>query len=433
MKKNFISLIKNKTIKNSIWIIGERVVQAVIGLILTMLTSRYLGPSNYGILNYGATFVSLFLVIMKLGLDTTVVNELIKNRDKEGVILGTSIVLRLISGFVSILIMMILVFILQSKSKLILIATFLQSIAIIFQTINILDCWFQSHLKSKYVSIAKVVAYLVVALYKIYLLITGKSVIWFALSNVFDYLIISILLIAFYKKEASQKLKIDFNLGKILLKSSYHFIISGLMVTIYTQIDKIMIGSMINETELGFYSAALTICAMWVFVPEAILTSARPTVFNAKKNGTNYLKRLKQTYAIIFWLCVIFALFITIFAKYIILIIYGKQYLNAISVLRILIWYVPFSQLGSARGIWIVAEGKNKYSKKYILWGVIVNIILNYLLIPHLGILGATIATIITELVTCFLTPLFYKETRIHTKYLLQSIIFNFNDVEVKK
>lgn len=428
MKQKIITFMKNKKIKNSIWIISERVFQALISLILTILTSRYLGPSNYGVLNYGATLVSLFLVIMKLGLDTIVVNELVKNRENEGKILGTSIILRLISGFISIIAMTILVCLLHSDSKLIIITSILQSLVIIVQSINILDYWFQSHLKSKYVSIAKGIAYLIVAIYKIYLLVTGKSVIWFALSTVLDYIVISTFLIIFYKKMGGQKLMFDRNIGKYLLSNSYHFIISGIMVTIYTQIDKLMIGSMINETELGYYSAALTLCSVWVFVPEAILTSVKPSIFQAKKDNSNYLKRLKQTYAIIFWLCVIVALFITIFSKYLILIIYGKEYIAAASVLRILIWYVPFSQLGVARGIWIVSENKNKYSKKYMIWGVIINISLNYILIPYIGIVGATIATIITELFTCFITPLFYKDTRIHTKYLLESIFLKFDN-----
>lgn len=420
-------LFQKKTIKNSIWIIGERVFQSIINLILTMLTSRYLGPANYGILNYGTTFVNIFLVIMGLGLDSIIVNELIKNRDKEGEILGTTIVMRLISSFLSIIVMMFLVVILQTKSKIIIITSLLQSLVLIFQAFNILEGWFQSYLKSKYVSIAKGIAYIVVAIYKIYLLSTNKSVVWFALSNVFDYMIIAIILFIFYKVNAKQKFKLNFKLGKELVSKSYHFIISGIMVMLYTQIDKIMIGSILNEVQLGYYTAALTICRMWVFVPEAILTSARPSIFYAKNNNLNFLKRLKQTYAIIFWICVIFAFLICLFAKYIVLIIYGKQYLEAITPLKLLIWYVPLSELGMARGIWIVAENKNKYSKKYIIWGTVINIVLNYILIPKIGINGAIIATLITELFTCFISPLFYKETRIHTKYILQSIIFKFD------
>ena len=135
-----------------------------------------------------------------------------------------------------------------------------------------------------------------------------------------------------------------------------------------------------------------------------------------------------MTYAIIFWICIAMASLVSIFSPIAINVVYGERYLNAIPTLCLLVWYVPFSQLGVARGIWIVSENKNKYSKYYTFWGVIVNIYLNSIMIPLWGILGATVATIITELFTLFITPLFYKETRIHTKYVIEAIAFNFKE-----
>lgn len=429
MKKiNIPALLKNNTVKNSGWILGEKIYQMTVNLILTIFTSRYLGPSNFGILNYGATLVSIFLVFTKLGLDEMISNEFIKHRDKEGDILGTALVMRLTSATISIIVMAILVFILQADSILIVVTSMIQSFALIFQAFNIFDYWFQSYLKSKYVSIAKAIAYSVMAGYKFWLLATGKDVVWFAVSSIIDCFLIAIFLYIFYKRNHGQKLHFNLNIGKKLFQQSHHFIISGIMVLIYTQIDKIMIGQMLNEFELGLYSAALAICTLCNFIPEAILVSARQTVFNAKQNKKQYIRKLKQTYAIIFWICIAMASLVSIFSPIAINVVYGEQYLNAIPTLCLLVWYVPFSQLGVARGIWIVSENKNKYSKYYTFWGVIVNICLNSIMIPLWGILGATVATIITELFTLFITPLFYKETRIHTKYVIEAIAFNFKE-----
>jgi O-antigen/teichoic acid export membrane protein len=262
--------------------------------------------------------------------------------------------------------------------------------------------------------------------YKIWLLAANKGVIWFAAASVIDALAVAILLLIFYRKNHGQRIAVNFSLGKNLLGRSYHFIITGIMVLIYTQIDKIMIGQMLDEYQLGLYSAALSVCTLISFVPDAILTSARATVFNAKQSGEHYLRRLKQTYAIIFWVCAGIAFLISVLAPVIVNIIYDEQYVGAISTLSLLVWYVPLSYLGLARGIWIVTEDKNKYSKYYTFWGVIMNVGLNAFMIPLWGILGATIATIITELFTLFITPLFYKETKIHTKYVLEAITFNF-------
>jgi O-antigen/teichoic acid export membrane protein len=264
--------------------------------------------------------------------------------------------------------------------------------------------------------------------YKIWLLLSGKGVIWFAAASVIDALVVAILLMIFYKKNHGQKIVTNFSLGKNLLKRSYHFIISGVMVLIYTQIDKIMIGQMLDEYQLGLYSAALSICLLIGFIPDAILTSARTSVFSAKQDNKQYLKKLKQTYALVFWVCAGMAFVISVAAPLLVNIIYGDQYVGAISTLSLLVWYIPLSYLGTARAIWIVTENKNKYSKYYTFWGVLMNVGLNAFMIPLWGIFGATIATIITELFTLFITPLFYKETKIHTKYVLEAIVFNFKE-----
>ena len=117
----------------------------------------------------------------------------------------------------------------------------------------------------------------------------------------------------------------------------------------------------------------------------------------------------------------------SIFSKLAISIVYGKMYISAKTPLIILLWAIPFSYLGSVRGTWIVAENLNKYAKKYVMWGAIVNIILNYLLIPKIGINGAAIATLITEFFVCIISPLMYKETRKFTKIIIKSIILKYN------
>lgn len=421
-------ILKKKSIRNSVWIVAERVYQMAVSFVLTMMVSRYLGPANYGVLNYGATLVNIFLVFTKLGLDTMISNEFIKHRNKEGIILGTAVAMRLLSAIISIGVIAILVFVLQFNSPLVIITSIIQSIALLFQALYVFDHWFQSYFKSKYVSIAKAVSYTVMAGYKFWLLATNKDVVWFAASTVIDTLVVSVLLLIFYRMNHGQRINVDFSLGKKLLKRSYHFIISGIMVLIYTQIDKIMIGQMLDEYQLGLYSAALSVCMLTSFIPDALLTSARATVFSAKQSGQHYLKRLKQTYAIVFWICAGMAFLICVASPIIVNIIYGEQYVDAVPTLALLVWYVPLSYLGMARAIWIVTENKNKYSKYYTFWGVAINVGLNAFMIPLWGIMGATIATIITEVFTLFITPLFYKETRIHTKYVIESITLNFKE-----
>lgn len=421
-----IKIIKNKKVtKNTIWIMIERISQMLISLIVGVISARYLGPSNYGILNYGASLVAFFTAICKLGLENVIIKEYVERRNENGKLLGTALIMRLISSGLSVLAIFIIVYILNSNDNLMILVTMLQSIALIFQAYELIDYWFQSNLNSKYVSIVKIIAYVCVSIYKIALLIFKMPVQWFAFSTSLDYIIITILMFYMYKKNNGQKLQFSVMEAKFLLKNSYHFIFSGFLVTLYTQMDKIMIGSYYTSQEVGLYSAAVTISSMWGFIPEALINSMRPSIFEAKKNSDAlYIKRQKLLYAIIFWLGVFFAIGITIFSNLIINILYGQEYIAAKGTLIISAWYPTFSYLGTARAPWIVINNKNKYSKNYIFWGAIINLILNMILIPILGIEGAAIATLISQIVVALIAPLFYKETRVTVKHMLEAICF---------
>ena len=198
MKNNInkiLKLTKTKVAKNTIWIIAERIFQMLISLIVGALSARYLGPSNYGLINYGISIVTFFLSIAKLGLENIIIKEYIENKNENGKIIGTALIMRTISSIISIILIYMLVTILKPNEELTIIITMLQSISLIFQSYEIIDYWFQSQLNSKYVSITKSVAYVIVSIYKIFLLVTKKSVIWFAMSTTIDYIVIFIILI----------------------------------------------------------------------------------------------------------------------------------------------------------------------------------------------------------------------------------------------
>jgi len=419
---------KSKEIKNAGWIITERIVQMVLSLLVSILSVRYLGPENYGSLNYTASFITFFSSIATLGMDGVIIKKMIEQPDKEGEFLGGCIVLRFISSMVCTALVTGIIAILNPGDREKLILVLLQSIQLYFQAVNILDSWFQRYLKSKYVSIAKVLASVAVMGYKLYLLVTSKSIIWFAFSNSLTTIIVAIVLLTFYKKNSTHVLKCDIRAGAYILKDSYHYILSGLMVAMYGQMDKIMIGSMLSDTSVGLYSIGTAICGMWTFVPIAVINSFRPTIIALHQAGKIdlYNEKLRQLYSFIIWLCIGVSIFICILSPQIIWILYGDAYMGATATLRITIWMETFSMVGTARGIWILAENKNKYVKYYIAIGAIVNLVLNFLMIPIFGIEGAAAATLITQITTCLVAPLFFKATRVHTKIVWEAFCFSW-------
>ncbi len=421
-----ISKIKNsKVLKNISWILAGRIFYMFLSFIVGLLSARYLGPSNYGLIGYATAYTTFFTSICSLGINSIIVKEFIDNPEKEGEIIGTTIVLKLISSFLSLLTIIGISFLVDKGDYLATIIVFLYSISIMFNVFETFKYWFQSKLQSKYVELSSTIAYIAMAIYKIILLVTGKSVKWFALSNSIEFIVIAILLYYIYKRKKGPKLSFSKDQSKNILKKSYHFIISGMMIALYNSTDKFMLKQMVNETEVGYYSTAITIASLSGILLSAIITSVTPVIMELhNKNKHEYERKNKQLYATVFYISLIISLFITLFSNLIINLLYGEKYAASIEVLRVLTWYTAFSYLGVARDPWVVCENLQNFLKYIYIPCAICNIVLNYFMIPSLGATGAALASLITQISTIFIFPLFIKELKPNVKLIIDSIFF---------
>ena len=424
IKKIFNKFKGNLFLSNTIWNIGGKVFQMIISLIVGMLTARYLGPSNYGIIGYTASYVTFFSAICQLGFNSVAVKEIIEHPEKQGEILGSTIFYRIISSLVSAVGVAILVYFLDDGDSLIIWVAFLQSLSLVFQSFEMIHFWYQSRMETEVSVKVQTFAYLVMAAYKTAILALGKDVIWFACSTALEAAVVALTLVWSYKRSNGQKLKISISCGNEMLKYSYHFILSGMMVTIYSHMDSVMLKQMLSETAVGYYTAATKVAQMWSFVLTALINSARPLIISARKqNYAIYIKQNKRLYAAIIWIGIAVAAVMTIGGKWIIYFMYGQDYLPATSSLQISAWYTMFAMLGTARGIWVVCENKARYVKYYLGIGAVVNIILNYLMIPKFGPGGAAAATLITQIFTSVFAPALFKETREYTRNVIEALL----------
>ncbi len=424
IKKVLDKLKGNRFFSNTMWDIGGKVFQMGLTAVVGMLTARYLGPSNFGVIGETASYVAFFSVVCQLGFTSTAVKEIMDYEDRQGEILGTTIFFRVCTSLVSSVAISCLLYVLKDGDKTVVWVAFLQSLSLVFQSFEMIHYWYQSRLETQVSVKIQSFAYVIMAVYKIAILALGKSVEWFAFSTALEAAVVGAALVWVYGRGEGQKLSVSLSAGKEILKRSYQFILSGLMVTIYSEMDKIMLGEMLSKEAVGYYTAATKVSSMWSFVLTALINSSRPVIIAGKaKSHELYIKQNKRLYATIIWIGIAAGLGITVLGKWIILIMYGRDYLPAVSSLQISAWYTMFAMLGSARGIWIVCEEKSKYVKYYLGTGAVINVILNYLLIPAYGPGGAAAATLITQIFTAVLAPAMFKETRIYTRYVAEAFL----------
>lgn len=421
-KNNTKDSLLSKFVGNTGWMMFRNIYSMLISLVVGSLSARFLGPSNYGLLNYGSSIIAFFTTVSKLGMDSVVVAEMARTPQKEDTYLGSALVMRFVTSVLSFFAIWGMVAILEPNNKLLQIVTILQAIAIIFQSTEVLYFWFQERLEMKYVTIAGIAALTATAVWRILLLANSATVVWFALSSSISALVCGVAIVLFFVWKARLRIRFCLSDAKFILSHSYHFIINGLAVTLYTQLDRIMLGKVVSSEAVGYYAAASTLAVMWEFVPTAVVNSARPLLVKEyDKDRDAFLKKFQLLLLGVSFLGVIVSIGMTIGAKLIVFILYGEEYYQAIPALSILIWSTSFAMIGTARGIWIVAERKNQYTKWFTIIGAIVNAVLNALVIPFFGVTGAAFTTLVSQIVVAIISPRFFKETREFTRIFFDS------------
>lgn len=418
-------LTQNKEVKNAAWIIICRIARMVIGLLLSIITARFLGPSNFGLINYGSAYVAFFTALCTLGLHSVIVKDFVDNGEKQGEILGTAVLLRVVASMLSVALITTIASIVDAGEKQTILVVICCSFGLVFQAFDTFNYWFQSRYESKVSSLASLVAYVVTSIYKIVLLISRKSVVWFACSTAVDYICIAVLLYIVYKRENGPSMTFSLKRAKFMLGRSYHYILAGMMSVIYGQTDKIMLKHMLDESSVGIYSLATSLCSLWTFVLAAIIESLYPTIIqlHANDNYANFEKKNRQLYAIVIYVSTFVGLMILLFGEWAIALLYGQEYIGAAAPLKVVAWYTIFSYLGVARNAWIVCENKQRYLKYMYFGAAVLNILLNLLMIPTWGAVGAAAASLITQVFTSIVIPYMIPAMRPNAKLMTEAFM----------
>lgn len=416
-----------KLVSNTGWLFADRILRMAAGLFVGAWVARYLGTEEYGLFNYAMAFVTLFTPIFTLGLDDVVVRQLVRESSNKQEILGTTFGLKLIGGIVSVLLAVASLILLREENTLTIWLVAILALTGIFRTADTVELWFQSQVQSKYTVIAKNIAYLLSTLFKVGLILSKASLLAFAWATLAEIVIGAIGLTAIYQIKGFFKLsnlKFSFTTAKSLLKESFPLIFSGFAILIFMKIDQIMLGEMKGANEVGIYSAAVRISELWYFIPTAIVSSVAPSIYAAKeKSEQHYYKRIGQLLRLLTYISLAIAIPMTFLSKNIVLIMFDSGYIEAAPILAVHIWASLFVFMGVATLPWFIAEGLNNISLGKTLLGAILNVILNYLLIPQYSGLGAAIATISSQAVAAFLSNAVDKRTRKLFLIQLQSLL----------
>lgn len=412
-------------IQNFSWLILERSIRIIGSLFIGIWVARYLGPESFGLLSFAIAIVAFFTVLVDLGLSQIVVRELKIQPHNSNSILGSAFILKLCGGLLSVVFITIIGFFLYPNNLTLQYILIILGLGLIFQSADVIDYLFQSRVQSRYVVWARTAAFLLSTALKIYLIISQKSVFWFATAVSLDLLSAGIFLfiansaagINWKKWTFSQSIAIQ------LIRYSWPLLLSTLLITIHTKVDQVMLQSALGNASVGIYAVACQLAVFWLFLPTLLVSTLMPYFLELREtNKTKYQSQLQQLYSLMFWAGIAAALITMLYAEQIIVILYGDAYIEAAKALKINIWASVFISQAIVRGIWLIAENLQKYRLFNNILAVITNISLNMLLIPQFGMLGAAVATLFTQFLGTWIFSLLWKPVRPSTVQLIKAI-----------
>ena len=405
-----------QAVGNSGWLMLDRGVRSGVAFIIIIWLARYLGPQQFGIFNYVLAIVAISNAIASFGLEGIVIRELVHSPAERNEILGTAFAIKLLGGGIAFVAAIGVIHWLRPDDEAMVLLVGIAAAGSFFLALDVIDYWFRSIVQSKYTVIARVVSAVILSLVKAGLIIFKAPLSAFIIATLVEVVLAAFMLVLVYMLNVGSIL--DWNATRSrassLLKSSWPLFLSVMAVMIYMKIDQVMIGEMLGDKEVGTYSAAVRLVEMWYVLPAVIASSIFPALYRLKvDNPERYMQRMQQFLDFMVIVPVGVGILISLVAEQLVVLIYGSEYRDAVTVLQIYIWSSVFVFLMVATGSYLIAENKTLFMLFRYSLGMLINVVLNLLLIPVYGIEGSAISTLVAYLFAAYICSSLYKDTRL--------------------
>lgn len=385
---------------NSVWLISDRLIRMGLGLLVGVWVARYLGPDGYGQLSFAGSYVMIFSALALFGLEAIVVRELVNHPEAEQAILGTTCLIRTAAGLLAYLGAIVTLLVIRPGDQAVLILVALLGSSLLAQAVEVSDLWFQSRVLSRYTVMCRSSAFVISSGLKVLLVLSHASLVAITAATAVEALLAALLLVAVHSRQSGVGLlrwRRDHSWFRRLLTGSVPMVLSGVVLMVYLRIDQVMLGALASQAEVGLYAAAVRISEVWYFVPTAIVSSVFPGLVALRSSDARqFNQKLQQLYNLLAFLGYAVALPVTFIAPWLVQLLFGSAYQGAAPLLSVLIWAGLFANLSVLRNAHFIALDWGKA----LLWatslGALSNILLNLLLIPRYGALGAAVATCIS-------------------------------------
>lgn len=409
--------------KNISWLAAGKIFQILMSATIGVLVARYLGPSEFGRINYTLAFVGIFAVIVPLGLPSVLVRQIVRDRKESSRILAIALGLQGFAAAVVYALMLAAVFAVSPNDNTMLGLTSLYGLTILASPGNVYRSWFEAEVRMGRVVKVEMIVLALTGLGNLTAILSSAPMWVFLLVQTLAVSANSIGAILIYARERGSAPRPiwEWKTARTLLRDSWPLIISAVGLILYLKIDQVMLGRMASESEVGVYAAALKLSEIWYSVPMILVSTFYPAIVRAHEvDPTQFEARVSALLDFFNGISISIALVVSLTATSLVSVLYGSAYDGAGPVLALHVWASVFIFMGTLTGKWYLLAGIQKLNILRNFLGAGINVALNLWAIPIWGAWGAALATLISYGVANYLSdalsararPLFILKTR---------------------
>jgi O-antigen/teichoic acid export membrane protein len=390
--------LKRLLIKNTSFQLFSHAVSLGIGLVTTIVLSRYLGVERFGQFNYIFAFFYFFLSINDFGVNVIVVREASKNRERVGEIVGAMLSFKLLLAACSVVAAWLAIRLMAFPAEL-RNALFVYTLILPVMALQLPAVIFQVLLKMEYPSLIGIVNRMLSFLLLMVMVWLGYGLTALATALIVAEVVSLAILLKYARSFVRPVYRFAPKLWKEVLRSSIPLGVMGLFAALINRVDFIMLERMADMRQVGLYSAVYKVTTLLELFPLMVMATVYPLM---SRYASEDLEKLRELYKkSVLYLGIIgvpLGICVTIFAPIIVRLLFGSQFAGAERGLMALVWSTVFLYLALSGANLLISMGREKVNLALNIVGAGLNIGLNFLLIPSMGFIGAALATSATYL-----------------------------------
>jgi O-antigen/teichoic acid export membrane protein len=408
---------------NSFWLFCDQILRMAAGLLVGIWAARYLGPENYGWLNYAIATVGVVGAFASLGINAIVVREIVRAPGDAARWLGSALALRAAGGAAGLLACLVIASQQAAPSDAL---TLIVAVGLLFQAADVVDLLFQARGEARVSAWVRMVTCTIANVLKIALILVEAPLLMFAAAGVTEIALGAAgwWWMARRHGQPIASWRIERTRMLTLLQESWPLAASGLAISVQAYADQIVLGALLGADELGQYAAALRLVSVFAFVPMVVQTVAAPEITRAKRDDEAlYRRRLHSLYRLMFGAFLVMALPLIIAGPFATRLLYGAPYHGAAVLLPWLALRLFFTNFGVARSLFITNEGLFRFALLTAVAGAGVNVALTLVLVPRWGAQGAIAASLASFAVTTFALEGFEPRARLNLRLMASAVL----------